>query len=248
MNRKKILELVKDKLRHSYSKEDLLQHASHAIDELDETTNLLFERLKNWYSIYLPEIKELEDREKYLKIVESYEKGINPSGDLRKYIPPESLGADLEGEDLTILKEYGRSLRQLFELREELIKYRDKTIEKIAPNLNYLLGPVLATKLVVEAKGLKRLAQMPASTIQVLGAEKALFMHLTRHTKPPKHGIIFLHQTMRGLPKKLRGKVARILAAKISIAAKADAYSHKFIAPKLKEEMDKKIEDIRSKA
>ncbi len=247
MDRKGILKLVKDKLRNSYSKEDLLQHTSHAIDELDETINLLFERLKNWYSIYLPEIRELEDREKYLRIVESYEKGKGlRDSSLLKYIPEESLGANLGKEDLEILKEYGSTLHNLFRLREDLIAYRDKTIDKLAPNLTYLLGPVLATKLVVEAKGVKRLAQMPASTIQVLGAEKALFMHLVRHTKPPKHGIIFLHPAMRGVPKKLRGKVARLIAAKIAIAAKADAYSHKFIAKELKEQLEEKINQIKN--
>ena len=129
--------------------------------------------------------------------------------------------------------------------RDRLVRYREGLINGIAPNLTYLLGPILATKLVVEAKGLKRLARLPASSIQVLGAEKALFLHLTKHTKPPKHGIIFLHPVFRGSEKKIRGKIARLLAAKISLAAKADAFTHKFIAEELKKDLERKLKEVK---
>jgi nucleolar protein 56 len=87
---------------------------------------------------------------------------------------------------------------------------------------------------VAQAGGLHRLSFFPASTIQVLGAEKALFKHLRSGSKPPKHGLIFQHSSIGMSPKKVRGKIARALAAKLTIASKADAISHNFIAEKLK--------------
>lgn len=256
MDRKELLESIKEQLRNSvYTDEDFLQHTSHTIDELDEVLNILFERLTNWYSIYLPEIQHAERREIYLEVVQNYDKTNSQTADklseraknLVDSIEGESIGAVIEGKDLEILREYAIKLKKLYELRSQLEGYRDYKVKEIAPNLTYLLGESLATKLIVYSKGLKRLAHLPASSIQVLGAEKALFMHLTKKTKPPKHGIIFLHPGMRGISPKKRGKVARLIAAKVSIAAKADVYSKEFIADKLKEDLDNKLKDLNKK-
>jgi nucleolar protein 56 len=253
MDRQELLDSIKEQLRNSvYTDEDFLQHTSHSIDELDEVLNILFERLTNWYSIYLPEIQHADRRETYLEVIQHYDK-TDPSTasklseraqKLVETIEGESIGAVIEGKDLDILREYAIKLKKLYELRAQLEGYRDYKLREIAPNLNHLLGEALATKLIVYSKGLKRLAHLPASSIQVLGAEKALFMHLTRKTKPPKHGIIFLHPAMRGISPKKRGKVARLIAAKVSIAAKADVYSKEFIADKLKDQLDKKLKEM----
>ena len=254
VSREDLLKQVKAELKTSYSTEDFLMHASSAVDTMDAVLNEMFESVRNWYKVYLPELPEVEDRKVYLEVVEKYVKenpqSIKSMSEKAQNILPrgESMGADIPTEDLKALQEYARELRGMYEAREHLGEYIEKTVGKIAPNLSYLIGNMLATKLIVSAKGIKRLANMPASSIQVMGAEKALFMHLVKHTKPPKHGIIFLHPAMRGIKKADRGRVARIIAAKISIAAKADAYTHNFIAQKLKEEMDKKIADIVSKS
>jgi nucleolar protein 56 len=253
MERKELLDSIKQQLRNSvYTDEDFLQHTSHTIDELDEVLNILFERLTNWYSIYLPEIQHADRRETYLEVVQQYDKTDPKTAEklseraknLVDTIEGESIGAVIEGKDLDILREYAVKLKKLYELRAQLEGYRDYKAKEIAPNLTHLLGESLATKLIVYSKGLKRLAHLPASSIQVLGAEKALFMHLTKKTKPPKHGIIFLHPAMRGISPKKRGKVARLIAAKVSIAAKADVYSKEFIAEKLKADLDEKLKNL----
>ncbi|MCX8206090.1 MAG: NOP58 family protein [Candidatus Micrarchaeota archaeon] len=250
ISRDELLKKVKDQLRNAYTTEDFVQQASLTIDDLDHVLNVMFEHLHNWYSIYLPELQDTDDRRVYLEVVEKYSKddpkSINSlNEEARKCVPiGESIGAKVDKEDLEALREFARRLREMYDLREYLDQYRNKKVEAIARNLSYLLGTALATKLIVEAKGLKRLANLPASSIQVLGAEKALFMHLTAHTRPPKHGIIFLHPALRGMKKAYRGKVARMIAAKVSIAAKADAYSKNFIAPALKEDLEKRIKAL----
>ena len=90
------------------------------------------------------------------------------------------------------------------------------TVQALAPNLSNLAGPVLAARLISRAGGLSRLAKMPSSRVQVMGAEKSLFKHLRGHAPSPKHGIIFRHPAVIGSAKKLRGRVARTLAAKLA--------------------------------
>jgi nucleolar protein 56 len=97
------------------------------------------------------------------------------------------------------------------------------SVQSIAPNLSALAGPVLAARLISRAGGLARLAQMPSSRLQVMGAEKSLFKHLRGNAPSPKHGIIYRHPAVIGSARRLRGKAARALAAKLSIAARLDA-------------------------
>ena len=98
------------------------------------------------------------------------------------------------------------------------------TVQALAPNLSTLAGPVLAARLISRAGGLSRLAKMPSSRVQVMGAEKSLFKHLKGIAPSPKHGIIFRHPAVIGSAKKLRGRVARTLAAKLAIAARLDHF------------------------
>ena len=126
----------------------------------------------------------------------------------------------------------------LWKLRDEIEAYEAKIANELCPNMSYIAGPELAAKLVAQSGGLKRMATFPSSTIQVLGAEKALFKHLKSGSRPPKHGLIFQHALISMSPRKARGKIARALAAKLTIACKADAISHNFIAEKLKAQFE----------
>lgn len=103
--------------------------------------------------------------------------------------------------------------------------YITKNMKSIAPNLTSLAGPLLGARLISISGGLKNLSKMPSSTVQVLGADKALFRHLAKGTPPPKHGIIFRHPLVHGAPWWQRGKIARVFASKLSIAARMDFYS-----------------------
>lgn len=98
------------------------------------------------------------------------------------------------------------------------------TVQTIAPNLSLLAGPILAARLISRAGGLRYLAKMPSSRVQVMGAEKSLFKHLKGQAPSPKHGIIYRHPAVIGSAKKLRGRVARTLAAKLAIAARLDQF------------------------
>ena len=124
-----------------------------------------------------------------------------------------------------MIRTAGAELKSVLSLKAKLDSYIEAEMLKFAPNTAKVAGAILGAKLIQMAGSLEKLAKLPASTIQVLGAEKALFRHLRKGTKPPKHGVILQHQLMKKVNPKNRGKVARTLAAKIAIAAKVDFYS-----------------------
>ncbi|MEM4706946.1 MAG: hypothetical protein QXW27_05340, partial [Candidatus Methanomethylicaceae archaeon] len=126
-------------------------------------------------------------------------------------------------------------------------KYIDEVMKEVAPNVRELVGSILGARLIALSGGLEALAKKPASTIQVLGAEKALFRALRTGARPPKHGIIFQSPLIHSSPKWQRGKIARTLAGKLSIAARVDAFGGAFIANKLKKELEERISEIKKK-
>jgi nucleolar protein 56 len=129
---------------------------------------------------------------------------------------------------------------------DQLRSYIERAAPAVAPNLSMLAGPVLAARLISLAGGLEDLAKQPSGTVQVLGAEDALFAHLTGSAPSPKHGVIFTHEYVRGTHPEERGSAARALAGKLAIAARIDHYSGDR-RPALQEELDERIERIRSR-
>jgi len=128
---------------------------------------------------------------------------------------------------------------------KRLEKQIEDNMKKIAPNISKIAGPLIGARLISVAGSLERLATLPASTIQILGAEKAFFRYKKEGGKPPKHGVIFQHPLINKSMKEHRGKIARILAAKIAIAAKADAFTKRDIADNLRRVLDGRIEEIK---
>jgi nucleolar protein 56 len=121
-------------------------------------------------------------------------------------------------------------------------------MEEVAPNTKAMVGALLGARLIAVAGSLQNLAMRPASTIQVLGAEKALFRSLKTGARPPKHGLIFQHTLLHDAKKWQRGKIARALAGKLAIAVRADAFGEgRYIGDSLKADLDKRIEEIRQK-
>jgi nucleolar protein 56 len=114
-------------------------------------------------------------------------------------------------------------------------------MDKFCPNIKAVCDVMVAASLIEHAGSLKRLSILPSSTIQILGAEKALFRHMKTGAKPPKHGIIVNHSLIAKSPDKMHGKIARAVADKISIAAKVDYFQGKFIGDKLRKELDEKF-------
>lgn len=157
-------------------------------------------------------------------------------------------GKDLAAalRDDKIMGEMARAILNLRESRRCLEAEVMSETADMAPNLSGLAGPVLAARLISRAGGLKRLAEMPSSAVQVMGAEKSLFKHLNGNAPSPKHGLIYRHPAISGAPKKLRGKAARALAGKLAIAARLDYYGS-CISPDLKAALDKRLAEIRQK-
>jgi nucleolar protein 56 len=130
-------------------------------------------------------------------------------------------------------------------LRETL----EEAMVGTAPNLAALAGPLVGARLLSLAGSLERLSRMPSSTIQLLGAEKALFLHIKEGTPSPKHGVIFQHPSVHSSPPWLRGKVARALAGKLAIAARADAFDSRpdgSLGRELREAFSERVQQLRS--
>ncbi len=256
--RRKAIEKAKARVREKmYRPDKLVIEAIDSVNELDSVVNLITERVKSWYAYHFPELEKIVvNLETYLAIVNEIKsrkymeiaKLAAHTGKAEKIakIAKQSVGADIPDEDLNQVANLAKLGIDTKRTREELMKYIERTCQKICPNLSYIVGPNLAARLLSHAGGLDKLAEMPASTIQVLGAEKALFAHLRKKTSPPKHGIIFLDPLIKGAPKHLRGKVARVLATKISIAARVDFFSNgkDWQGEILKKELDARVNQI----
>ena len=130
---------------------------------------------------------------------------------------------------------------------KRLEKQIDVDMNKIAPNTSKIVGPLIGARLISLAGGIQKLAVLPASTVQILGAEKALFRFKKEGGKPPKHGVIFQHPLLNRSPKAERGKIARLLATKTAIAVKADVFTKRDISNDLIEGLDKRLKEIRNK-
>ena len=130
--------------------------------------------------------------------------------------------------------------------REALRRTIERGMFDIAPNLSALAGPILGARLIASAGSLERLAKLPSGTVQVLGAEDALFAHLTDGAPPPKHGLIYMHEFVRGTRREDRGSASRALAGKLAIAARIDYYRGE-IDPDLEGELLERIEHIRGR-
>jgi nucleolar protein 56 len=119
--------------------------------------------------------------------------------------------------------------------------YIETAAKRFAPNTSAIAGPALALRMLVLAGGLDKLAKMPSSTVQLLGAEKSLFRHLKGQGRSPKHGILFSHELVQKAPHDMRGKVARLIAAKLALAARVDYFSKEDRSAKMRAELEEEV-------
>jgi nucleolar protein 56 len=249
---KKSKKTVTEALR---SRDMLMMGVTKTIDDLDKVINQLYERLEDWYGVYFPEMK-MDDHIKYCHLVLVLDKADIEIKEVSKLVGQKkaeelaakaksSLGTELKPKDLSQVQSLARAIISLDEQRSTYEEYQKELAEELCPNMSAVGGPDIAAKLVSHVGSLSKLAMLPSSTIQVLGAEKALFKHLkNRKVKPPKHGIIFQHAKISSSPKRVRGKIARVLANKLSTASKADAFTKRNISDDLKKQLDSRISDI----
>ncbi len=261
-NRNVSMELAKLRVKGAAEKRDLvIAQAIQTLDDLDRTVNLFMGRLREWYGVHFPELDRLiEKHETYARLVmnlgykdnfsfEALEKEGLPKerAENTANVAEKSMGADMTEQDLAEIQALSKNVLALYELRKNMEAYVDKTMEEVAPNTRAVAGALLGARLIAIAGSLQNLAMRPASTIQVLGAEKALFRSLKTGARPPKHGLIFQHALLHDAKRWQRGKIARVLAGKLAIAARIDAFEGKYTGEALKADIDKRLAEIREK-
>lgn len=241
------LELTKVKIKRAVERDSLVLQANGVVEELDKSINVLVERLREFFGLYFPEMDRIiGDHKKYAMIIEKFGYRERIEDPELKQVAKKSMGMDLKEEDIKAIRLLAGKILELYGLRETISKYLEKLVKEVAPNFTELAGPVLSAKLISLAGRLEKLAKMPSSTIQLLGAERSLFKHLRSHQKVklPKHGIIATHPMIQNAPQQCKGKVARALASKLAIAARIDYYSKEYKGHKLKEELEERVKEI----
>jgi hypothetical protein len=195
------------------------------MDELSRQLNFQMERLREWHGAHFPEFSGLVGDERYISMLCDGPSRERLAAELG--LEGESLGAEASESDLKAIRELAMAARGTVEARKSTEEYIRARARELAPNLSSVVGELLAARLVALAGGLEKLAKMPSSTVQVLGAEKAFFKHIKTGSRPPKHGVLFQHPLVHRAPYWQRGKVARAMAGKAAIAAKVDFFRGK---------------------
>jgi nucleolar protein 56 len=228
-----LLEDAERALRESWDPSVHIEEAVRARAELDDLLNLVGERLVSWTSRDSPEVNGI-DSELARQIAER-----ETPRESERTLPgpePELLRAR---RDLAVLFQTAQATRKALEAAI------DQAVPRRAPNLEALLGAQLTARMLSKAGGLDRLARLPASTVQVLGAERAFFEHLRGRAPPPRHGLLFQHPQIQTAPRTQRGKLARALAGKVAIAARIDSQGMP-VNPSLVQTFERRVRDIRA--
>jgi nucleolar protein 56 len=257
--RQRLLGLAREAVSKAYSTgEHSIAQASNAYGEIDKSRNLIHERVEEWYGIYFPELGSA-NQERFARFV--VEAGANKKaagqeqlrdifGDgaeqVRQAIE-KSIGSEPGAEEFKALRALASMELELGRVAQEIDAYMKENVPKLMPNVAFITDYRMAAELLSRAGSLAKLASMPAGTIQLLGAEKALFRHLRTGARPPKYGAIFKLKEVTSAERWNKGRVARLFAAKIGIAARADAISKRFIGKELRQELDRALARIGSK-
>ncbi len=259
--RKKAILFADRKIRQGSESLDLhLINGILSLDDIDRMINLLAERLREWYGLHFPELFDiLQDLKPYCRYIIAI--GTRDDQEREKLdtiglgekktttvlsMAGRSKGGTIRPQEMDKVRILAQEIESLSKARDNLYSYVENTMEDIAINVSHLAGPMVGARLLARAGGLERLSRMPSSTIQVLGAEKALFRSLRTGSRPPKHGILFQHQAIHSAPKWQRGKVARSLAAKIAIAARIDQHGGGRNI-QLEEDLKKRIDEVKNR-
>eukprot|EP01102_Stenamoeba_stenopodia_P016553 TRINITY_DN579_c0_g3_i1.p1 TRINITY_DN579_c0_g3~~TRINITY_DN579_c0_g3_i1.p1 ORF type:complete len:528 (-),score=229.30 TRINITY_DN579_c0_g3_i1:134-1717(-) len=259
-------------LAHSYSRakvrfnvhkvDNMIIQSINLLDQMDKDVNTFAMRVREWYSWHFPElVKIVPDNYKFAKLVVF----IKNKGSLKEEAVPElenvtgdaekakqiydasrtSMGTDISDFDMANIVQFAKRVINLVEYRQKLADYLSKKMHDVAPNLTTLMGESIGARLIAHAGSLTNLAKYPASTVQILGAEKALFRALKTKGNTPKYGIIFNSSFIGKANTKNKGRISRYLANKASIASRIDAFSEgsstTVFGAKLKEQVEERL-------
>jgi nucleolar protein 56 len=259
--RQKSIQEAEAAIGEASSRPDLhLVQAIQTLDDADKYLNIIATRASEWYGLHFPELTQLvQDNIVLCRLISEVGtrdkfsvENLKGRGFTDKKVEAiitardRSKGGSISEGDLGRVMGLASLALTLSSQREGLNSYVEAQMKKISPNVAEVAGATIGARLMAKAGGLERLASMPASTIQILGAEKALFRSLRTGVRPPKHGILFQHQAVHTAPKWQRGKIARTLANKIAIAARVDYYRGS-ADPSIKEGLDKRLESIKER-
>jgi nucleolar protein 56 len=242
-------------LGHSYSRQKCMFDVNRQdkpviqsialIDQLDKDINSFCMRIKEWFGWHFPELSKIVgDNYIFVRIVKLVEKRQNIIDKESELVPEineitldeeitkqivdaakTSMGSDISDIDLFNVNYFCEKVSGLIRYREELLGYLKEKMQKLAPNISALVGETVAARLISHAGSLTALAKYPASTIQILGAEKALFRALKTRGKTPKYGLLY-HSSFIGKAKlKNKGKISRYLANKLAMCSRIDYFS-----------------------
>ncbi len=257
--RERMLKSAKQGISEAYKSEEYaLMQAVNAQIETSRSYNLAYERLSEWYGIYFPEVRMSNPTTLARLVIALNHKGIDDRAieeaikDSAKaeeiYKKAQStIGRKMDMGESRAIVGFANLAISLGASLEELDLYIKEAATRLMPNTTYLTDHMIAAELLSKAGSLERLATMPAGTVQLLGAEKALFKHIKFGSRPPKYGILFKLPDITNAQREIRGRIARVYATKICIALKADYFSKNFIAEKLKKDLDESIKRIKEK-
>jgi len=254
------MQLSSSKVSEVSASPDLhISQSINSLDEIDRIINGISSRLREWYGLHFPELDNVIDSILgYSQIVlagkreDITEKVFEDAGfpdskvEMLSVIRKKSRGGDISPENLAIVQSLAKQILELNELRKKLEEHVETQMNLVAPNLAAILGTAVGARIIAKAGSLKKLASMPSSTIQVLGAEKALFRSLKTGSRPPKHGLLFQHAMVHAAPRWQRGKIARAIAGKAAIAARVDVYGGG-LNKTLLEKLNVRVEEIGEK-
>ncbi|KAA8495669.1 Nucleolar protein 58 [Porphyridium purpureum] len=249
--------LSRYKLKFSPDKVDtMIVQAIGLLDDLDKEINTYAMRLREWYGWHFPELSKIQmDNLAYAKVVLKMKIRTAAQGmDFSDCVAPEveeeikqaaeiSMGTEISDEDILNITALAAQVATLVEYRATLFEYLQNRMNAIAPNLSMMVGELVGARLIAHAGSLMSLAKYPASTIQILGAEKALFRALKTKHATPKYGLIYHASLVGQAPQKLKGKISRVLAAKCALSVRADALCDDTEDPLVGREGREKVEN-----
>jgi nucleolar protein 56 len=218
--------VARDASRRSAEERDrFVVQSVRALDEVTKTANTLMERLRDWYGLHFPEaIRHEGDPAKFAKLLAETPDRASVAKKLGAGDPSDSIGADFDENALAAIRRFAQQLQSLYAERKQLEELIETEARSVAPTLVAIVGPLVGARLISLANGLERLTYLPASTVQTLGAENALFLHLKESKRPPKHGVLFQHPAVHTALRHQRGRAARLLAGHALIAARLDFF------------------------
>ena len=258
--RKKLIKKAKLKVREKYAgSETHIIRAINVLEDLDSVFNLFSEHAREWYSAHFPELdRTVKDNETYLLLVKGLKSRENfTMAGVEKQLKDKefsekiaekassSMGSDIDEKSLNEIVRLAESALAIKKQRGKIAAFIEKEMKALMPNFTALCGETIGAKMLNEAGSFRKLAILPSSTIQVLGAEKALFKHIKTGAKPPKYGLLFQHPLVKGAKAWQKGAVARAIAGKLAIAVKEDYFGKKDVSEQLRKDVERRVEEIK---